>query len=142
MTQSKAWVSKVFALLEAKKAKRPLTINTYSCAYLQSLVQHNKLIRGKIPEILQPLMVPHCEKVDEMLSPGLTLLPWTSLNLAHFAESCTRSLDNLDLLISRVTDILEIQIEGELRDITSTLLCDLPDNEPWTIEEFISRIKV
>ena len=106
------------------------------------LVQHNKQIRGKIPEVLLPLMAPHLEKVDEMLSPGLTLLPWTSLNLPHFAESCRESLDKLELLIDRAKDILEIQIDGELSDITNTLICVLPDNEPWTIEEFVSKIKV
>lgn len=86
-------------------------------------------------------MAPHIEKVDEMLSPGLTLLPWTSLNLGHFADSCTASLDQLDLLIDRAKDILEIQIEGQLHSISTTLLCVLPDSEPWTMDEFISNIK-
>lgn len=87
-------------------------------------------------------MTPHLEKVDDMLSPGLSLLRWTSLNLPHFADSVAGSLDNLELLIDRVTDILEIQIEGVLKEIASTLLCELPGNEPWTIDQFASNIKV
>ena len=87
-------------------------------------------------------MTPHCKKVDVMLGPGLVLLRWTSLNLAHFADSVTAAIDNLDLMVGRVRDILGIQIEEVLEDINSTLLCDLPGNDPWTIEEFVSRIKV
>ena len=105
------------------------------------MVQHNNQVRKKIPEILLPLMVPHIEKVDEMLSPGLTLLPWTSLNLGHFADSCTASLNQLDLLVERARDVLEIQIEGQLHEINTTYICVLPDNEPWTMDEFISNMK-
>lgn len=107
----------------------------------QVLVQHNNHVRGKIPEVLIPLMAPHTEKIDEMLSPGLTLLTWTSLNLGQFADSCMASLDKLELLIERAKDILEIQIEGVLHEITNALICVLPGNEPWTIEEFVSKIK-
>ncbi len=109
---------------------------------LQTLVKNIERVNSKIPEILVPLMAPRCEKIDEMVSPGLTLLRWTSLNLEYFTISVENSLKELDLLIDRINDILEIQIEEVLRGITSTLLRELPGNEPWTIEEFVSRIKV
>ena len=109
---------------------------------MQTLVQRNKEVRNKIPENLVPLMVPQCEKVDDMLSPGLTLLSWASLNLEHFSDSVTASLDSLELLIDRSIDILDIRIEGVLQEVSSTLVCELPDNDPWTIEEFVSRNKV
>lgn len=105
-------------------------------------MKYEQQVRGKIPENLLPLMAPHLEKVNSMLSPGLVLLRWTSLNLGHFSNSATASLESLELLIDRANNILEIQIEGVLKEIASTLLCDLPDNEPWTTEEFVSKIKV
>lgn len=105
-------------------------------------MQQNKKVRDKVPEILIPLMAPHIKKVDDMLSPGLTLLSWASLNLEHFADSVTASLDGLELLTDRAIDILDIRIEGVLQEISSTLVCKLPGNEPWTVEEFVSRIKV
>jgi hypothetical protein len=105
-------------------------------------VKYDEQVRAKIPENLLPLMAPHLEKIDSMLSPGLVLLRWTSLNLSHFANSVTSSLESLELLIDRARDILSIQIQGVLNTITSTLLCDLPENDPWPIEEFVSRIKV
>lgn len=109
---------------------------------MQTLVKYEQQVRAKIPEILLPLMAPHLEKVNSMLSPGLVLLRWTSLNLSYFADSVTASLETLELLVDRASDMLALQIEGVLDDIASTLLCDLPDNEPWTIEEFVSKIKV
>ena len=103
---------------------------------------NNKRVREKIPEVLVPLMTPHFEKLDEVLSPGLTLLRWTSLNLAHYASSVEAALDTLELLADRVTDLLTIQIEGVLKEISSTIICELPDNDPWTVDEFVSRNKV
>lgn len=101
-----------------------------------------KEVLDKIPVILEPLMEPHIEKLNEVLSPGLTLLRWTSLNLDHFASTVTSSLEEFELLVTRGNDLLKLQIEGGLSEITSTLVCELPDNEPWTTDEFISRIKV
>lgn len=109
---------------------------------MQSLVKHDRQVRDKIPENLVLLMEPHCKKVDLMLGPGIVLLRWTSLNLTHFADSVTAAINTLDLLVGRAGDILAIQIEEVLDDINSTLLCDLPGNDPWTMEEFVSRIKV
>ncbi len=105
-------------------------------------MKYDKHVRGKVPENLVPLMTPHYEKIDSMLSPGLVLLSWTSLNLGHYVDSVTASLESLELLIDRAKDMLGIQIEGVLEEIASTLLCDLPGNEPWTLEEFVSKIKV
>ena len=87
-------------------------------------------------------MVPHLERVDEMISPGLTILRWTSLNLESYVESVTGSLQSLELLIDRATDVWEIQIKGNLEAIQNTLLCDLPDSDPWTPEQFIAKTQV
>ena len=101
-----------------------------------------KETRQKVPEILESLMESHIERLNEVLSPGLTLLRWSSLNLEHFASSVNESLEEFELLVARANDLLSLQIEDGLSDITSMLICDLPDNDPWTTEEFISRNKV
>lgn len=109
---------------------------------LQLMLNENNRIRGKIPELFEPLMEPHLERIDEMLSPGLSILRWTSLNIRAFTESVHESLKKLELLIDRATDVLEVWIEEELRVIQSTKLCELPDNEPWTVEEFLQKTEV
>ena len=53
-----------------------------------------------------------------------------------------KSLKELELIIDRARDVLELQIEGELKVIQSSQLCELPDNEPWTVDEFLKRTEV
>ena len=119
-----------------------LVLILFLLLFLQHLVEENGRIRGKIPELFAPLMGPHLERVDEVISPGLTLLRWTSLNIGAFVESVQESLKELELLINRASDILEFRIEGVLKEIQATPLCELPDNEPWTMDEFVARTQV
>ena len=106
------------------------------------MVQENERIRGKVPELFSALMEPHLERVDEIISPGLTVLRWTSLNLESYLRSVRAALQELELLVERVSDTHEFRIEGVLQDIQSTVLCELPDNEPWTVDEFVNRTQV
>lgn len=106
------------------------------------MVEQNDRIRGRIPEIFSTLMEPHLEKVDEVISPGLTVLRWTSLNIEAFLQSVEDSLMELELLVERVSNTLEFQIEGVLQDIQNTVLCELPDSEAWTVDEFYNRTQV
>ena len=106
------------------------------------MVEENNRIRGRIPELFTVLMAPHLEKVDEVISPGLTVLRWTSLNIEPFLQSVGESLKELELLVERVLNTLEFRIEGVLQGIQNTELCDLPDSEPWTVDEFFKRTQV
>ncbi len=106
------------------------------------MVSENERVRGRIPELFETLMVPHLERVDEIISPGLTLLHWTSLNIDAFVESVQGALNELELLVDRSCDVVNVRIEGVLREIHAMELCDLPDSEPWAIEEFVARTEV
>ena len=48
---------------------------------LSEILKDYKEIMAKSPSIMQPLMVPFSEQVEESLKPGLTSLNWTSLSL-------------------------------------------------------------
>ena len=106
------------------------------------MLSENSRIRSKIPELFAPLMEPHLAKVDDMISPGLSILRWTSLNIQAFTESVHRSLKELELLIDRARDVLELRINGELQKMQESKLCELPDNEPWTVDEFLQKTEV
>ena len=106
------------------------------------MVKEHDRIYEKIPEVFTPLMGPHFEAVNEVLSPGLTLLRWNSINLESFAEDCNVALKLLELLVDRANNVLEIQIEAVLKEVQETKLCELPGNEPWTVEQFTSKAKV
>lgn len=103
------------------------------------MVNENNRVRGKVSELFAPLMAPHLEKVDEVLSPGLTLLSWSSLSLGSFIDAVYASLKELELLIDRVTGIHENRIKAVLKDMLSVPLCELPEADTTTIEEFTSN---
>lgn len=102
------------------------------------MVLENNRVRAKVPELFSPLMGPHLEKVDEVLSPGLTVLSWSSLNLGSFIDAVYASLNELDLLIDRVVGIHENRIEAIFKDVVSIPLCELPQTETISIKEFTS----
>ena len=109
---------------------------------LQLLLEENQLVRDKIPDIFEFLIAPHFEKVDEAISPGLTSLKWNSLDIDGFVGSVQTSLRKLDLLITRVTDILTMRIDGEMTKASTLVLCELPDGDPWTTEKFLQVTSV
>ena len=106
------------------------------------MLEENKNVRNKIPDLFRYLMVSHLEKVDEVLSPGLTVLRWTSLNVDSYVESVYTALGGLEVLIAMLNDILEMRIEESLKHINSLVLCELPDAEPWTTQEFLDKTLV
>ena len=81
-------------------------------------------------------------QVDRALEPGLVKLTWTSLSISEYISSVYAALGALELLMERVNDLVEFRIDAVLQDMASTTLCQLPDTEPWTVEEFLERTQV
>ena len=102
------------------------------------MVSENARVRGKIPELFVTLMGPHVEKVDEVISPGLTLLRWTSLNIGSFVDSVYKALEELELLVDRVTGIHEHRIQVIFANMLEVPLCDLPTTSTVTVTDFTS----
>lgn len=87
-------------------------------------------------------MPPHLEKVDEAISPGLTSIKWNSLDTDAYVDSVYVALHKLDLLITSANNILTLRVDQEIAKCSSIVLCELPENEPWTIAEFLTHTKV
>ena len=114
----------------------------YYTFIFQLMLEENESIRAQIPDLLFNLMQPHLEMMDETLSPGLTLLRWTSLNIDSYIDSVRISLKELETLIGRAKDILDVRIEGGLNSIKQTVLCELPEGEQWTPQQFMDKVNV
>jgi len=106
------------------------------------MIQEYQRVCEKIPELFETLMTPHCQKVDALIEPGLTYLNWSSLNIGSFIQCVHAGLHDLELLIDRASDIRTYRIENVLKDMSCVPLCELPDNEPWTIQDFVNKSKV
>ena len=87
-------------------------------------------------------MTPHLLKLDEVISPGLISLRWNSLDLETYAAAVRSSIQKTELLINRAINILEVRVEGEFNNLSSVVMCELPDSEPWTTEEFLMKTSV
>ncbi|KAG9275828.1 dynein heavy chain 5, axonemal-like [Astyanax mexicanus] len=108
---------------------------------------HNKLIEMlrdfeaaviRIPALLQPLMKPFINRVETALSPGLTTLSWTSLNISSFIDGAYESLRELEQVGKVITDILECRIERILDFMSFTALLALPEEDPVLPKNFLS----
>ncbi|XP_023932721.1 dynein heavy chain 5, axonemal [Lingula anatina] len=104
---------------------------------LEEMLQEYDGIVARIPHILLPLMQPFRDQVGEALLPGLMALTWNSLNLEAYLSNAYRSMSDLEKLVKQVSDILECRIEAVLAEMGSIALCDLPEDEPITVDEFL-----
>lgn len=104
------------------------------------VLEENKRVRNSIPELIQPLMPLHLEKVDEAVSPGLTILRWSSLDTDKYINNIYKVLKVLEELVLRTSNSIG-RINEDLAAITNTTLVRLP-TDPWTPGEFIKSITV
>ena len=87
-------------------------------------------------------MNPHTDKVDKAIEPGINKLTWTSINIDAYMQSVYDALSKLELLIDRVNDLVEFRIEAVLHEMANMTLCELPEEEPWTVDEFLERTQM
>ncbi|KAK7469850.1 hypothetical protein BaRGS_00036128, partial [Batillaria attramentaria] len=97
------------------------------------MLEENKRVRAKIPAAFEQLMGLHLAKVDDVIEPGLTTLSWSSTQISEFVTDVYAALAELELLMDRVHDVTEFRIDAILKDMANTTLCELPEDEPWTI---------
>ena len=70
------------------------------------------------------------------------MLNWNSLNISSYIANVYSRLRQVDLLVKQVNDIRDARIDAVLREISETVLCELPKDDSWTIDEFVTRTQV
>ncbi|KAJ8385596.1 hypothetical protein AAFF_G00184580 [Aldrovandia affinis] len=106
---------------------------------LQEMLQDFQQAQSVIPALLLPLMQPFITRVEDALSPGLTLLSWTSLNTERFMKNVYSTLQELEQVGKMAQDTLECRIERALQAMSSTALLVLPEEEPVQVHAFQSQ---
>ncbi|XP_033755107.1 LOW QUALITY PROTEIN: dynein heavy chain 5, axonemal-like [Pecten maximus] len=109
---------------------------------LQMMLQENQRVRSKIPTAFEALMGPHTGKVDSTIDPGLNTLTWTSLNIKEYISEVYNDLQALELLMDRAHDVTEFRIDAVLKEMATTNLCQLPEEEPWTVDHFLDNTQM
>ena len=108
----------------------------------QMMLNENSRVRAKIPTVFELLIVPHISKVERAIAPGLNKLSWTSMNLDEYVQTVYDKLEDLELLLIRANDLVEFRIDTVLKDMATTSLCQLPEEEPLTMKEFSDKTLV
>ena len=80
--------------------------------------------------------------MDRALQPGLVKLNWTSLVMKAYIDNVYSALHDLELLIDRANDLVEFRIDAVLQEMTNMILCELPEEESWTTQEFLDKTQV
>ncbi|XP_052229952.1 dynein axonemal heavy chain 5-like isoform X5 [Dreissena polymorpha] len=119
------------------RTKQPEYKENYNA--LLMMLQENKRVRLKIPTEFETLMGPHIGRVDNAIEPGLNKLSWTSLNIQDYIQTVYRRLEEMELLMVRANELSEFRIDAVLKEIASTTLCQLPQEEPWTVDDFLEN---
>ena len=100
--------------------------------------QYRRLKRSIAP-IFDQLIVPRLQQLDQVLAPGCTSLTWVSPNIDEFCDTVTKALDTFELVLTRVSDLIDYRIDSVLIDMTNISLCYLEDEEPITADEFYGK---
>lgn len=87
-------------------------------------------------------MGPHLQTVNVVVEQGLTAITWCSLNISTYVESVRKALKQLQLILSRASEIFEHRICHSLQSMSDVSLCKLPDGEQWTIHTLVARTEV
>ncbi|EGV96920.1 Dynein heavy chain 5, axonemal [Cricetulus griseus] len=108
---------------------------------MKMVLSEYQRVKSKMPPTIEQLMVPHLARVDEALQPGMAALTWTSLNIGTYLENASAKIKDLELLLDRVNDLIEFRINAILEEMSSMSLCQLPQEDPLTCEEFLQMTK-
>ena len=108
---------------------------------LDYLLDEFSRVKKKVPNAFELLMSSHMNKVLAALEPGWTIVTWTSVNFQQFVENAHVALGEFELLIDRANQLTEFRIDSVFAEMTQVPLVELPEDEPWTVDEFFERTR-
>ncbi|CAG9138633.1 unnamed protein product [Plutella xylostella] len=90
---------------------------------------------------VRPLFLPQVVRLSSLLLPGLRTVTWTSEDWASFIERANAAIKSFDVLVTRVHDIYTNRIIYMLSGMQDVTLITLPEDTPWSMEEFIENVE-
>ena len=102
-----------------------------------AIKEYDHVVSRIIP-VTKPLMETNLEVLDNIIKQGETSLTWTSMNIDGYIAKVHTGLQKLDVVVSQVNNIVENRIYSNLKTISSALLVNLPDNQSFSLEQFVS----
>eukprot|EP00937_MAST-01D_sp_MAST-1D-sp2_P000239 g239.t1 len=106
---------------------------------LSFVLHEHTRVMNKIAPVVAQLLTPHVIDLEHLLKPSMVSLTWTSMNIDAFTEAFHLGLQRLEELINTMNDIVENRIDKNLKSLSRMELVDLPANESFTLDGFVSR---
>ena len=102
------------------------------------LSDYDNICKMVIP-VTTSLLAPHINDLEYRLRPGMITLTWTSMNIKQFVGHVREGMHRLEVMVREVNDIIEHRLEKSLKDVSKSLLVELPANESFTLDEFVDK---
>ena len=94
-----------------------------------------------LPSDLLKLYAPHLNKIRACLEPGMALINWTCHSWEEFTDKTLNDVSIIKDLFDRANDIYINRVDKLLESIGDVELSSLPEDVPWTVEQFVENIK-
>ncbi|XP_051284477.1 dynein axonemal heavy chain 8-like [Dicentrarchus labrax] len=118
--------------------KLEIKLNAYHLR-LQTILADYESTCERIPADFTSLMASKIKNVESVLRHGSVLLTWSSFLLDKFFQNVDTALFELKHLVKKVKDICKIHIEDVLKDISETVLIELPEDHASSVQHLIER---
>jgi dynein heavy chain len=105
---------------------------------LSFLLCEYERITNAITDPVRPMMKPHLENMEKKIHPGIYMLTWTSMNIDGYLHHVQNGLSRLEELVTKVNDMLENRVDANLKEVSHFLLVDLPKEQSFTYDAFVS----
>nr|XP_013189103.1 unnamed protein product [Amyelois transitella] len=90
---------------------------------------------------VRPLFLPQVVRLSFLLLPGLRSVAWTNEDWKEFIDRANAAIKCFDVLVTRVHDIYTNRIIYVLSGMQEVTLFNLPEETPWSVEEFIENVE-
>ena len=101
-----------------------------------ALNEYDRVVSMVIP-VTAMVLRPHFNDMEAELRPGMVTLTWTSMNIDSYKAHVHHGLKRLEQLVTGINDVIEHRIENNLKVVSRTRLVDLPDDQSFTVDDFV-----
>ncbi|KAK5607192.1 Dynein heavy chain 8, axonemal [Crenichthys baileyi] len=104
---------------------------------LKTILEEYESICNSICEDFSNLLASKKKKVHAALCFGSLWVTWSSFILDKFFQNVDTALAELKHLVNKVQDICKIQIDDVLKDISETVLIELPEDQALCLQDLV-----
>ncbi|KAM4579488.1 dynein axonemal heavy chain 8-like, partial [Fundulus diaphanus] len=105
---------------------------------LKTILEEYESTCASIPEELSNLLASKVKNVEVALRLGSLLVTWSSFLLDKFLQNVDTALAELKHLVNKVQNICKLHIYDVLKDISETVLIELPEDQASCLQDLVA----